>query len=140
MWRLYDYSGAKTPYAKLKSDRNCSRSPGSGRKRKTSDRSDCLITKHSKSGTPTKKQLQCICSITGSEWGQSFIQNYTVTPKREGYQVEKKDKKPFVSEIGSNRLARISCACQHNGWSADDWKHVVFVEWCVLKSKERPTK
>ena len=54
------YSGAKKLSTKLKSDRNCSRSPGSGRKRKTSDRSDCFITKHSKSGTPTKKQLQSI--------------------------------------------------------------------------------
>ena len=54
------YSGAKKLCAKLKPDRNCSRSPGSGRKRKTSDRSDCFIIKHSKSGIPTKKQLQCI--------------------------------------------------------------------------------
>ena len=40
--------------------------------------------------------------------------------------MENKDKKPFVSEIRSNRLARISCACEHNGWSVDDWKHVVW--------------
>ena len=53
------YSGAKKLCAKLKSDRDCSRPPGSGRKRKTSDRSDCFII-NSKSGTPMKKQLQCI--------------------------------------------------------------------------------
>ena len=23
-------------------------------------------------------------------------------------------------------LTRISCACEHNGWSVDDWKHVVW--------------
>ena len=56
--KQFRYSGAKKLCAKLKSDRNCSRSPGSGRKRKTSDRSDCFIIKHFKSGTPTKKQLQ----------------------------------------------------------------------------------
>ena len=46
--------------AKLKSDMNCSRSPGSGRKRKTSDRSDCFIIKHSKSCTPTKEQIYSV--------------------------------------------------------------------------------
>ena len=92
-YEIWKNSGAKTLCAKLKSDRNCSRSPGSGQKPKTSDQSDCLLIKHSKSGTPTKKQLQCIWTITGSEWGQSYVQNYTVTPKRDqGYQVEKKNK------------------------------------------------
>ena len=40
--------------------------------------------------------------------------------------MEKKDKKPFVSEIRLNRLARISCACEHNGCCVDDWKHVIW--------------
>ena len=51
------YSGAKKLCAKLKSSGNCHRTPGSGRKRKTSDRSDRCIVKHSKIETPTKKQL-----------------------------------------------------------------------------------
>ena len=47
--------------AKLKSDRKCSRSPRSGRSDQSdSDRSDCFIIKHSKSGTPTKEQLYSV--------------------------------------------------------------------------------
>ena len=40
--------------------------------------------------------------------------------------MEKKREKKFVSEISSNRLTRKSCAYERNGWSVDDWKHVVW--------------
>ena len=51
------YTGAKKLCAKLKTTGNCDGTPGSGRNRKTTDRSDRFIVKHSQAGTPTKKQL-----------------------------------------------------------------------------------
>ena len=52
------YSGAKKICSKLKLTGDCGRTPGSGRKRKTTERSDRFIAKSSKSGTPTKKEIK----------------------------------------------------------------------------------
>ena len=52
----FSYAGAKI-CAKLKLSGDCHRNPGSGRKRKTSERTDRYIVRQSKIGTPTKKHL-----------------------------------------------------------------------------------
>ena len=52
---------------------------------------------------------------------------------------EKKIKKPFVCEIRSNRLARMSFACEHNGWS-DESPFVLrnqCAEFCCRINKEK---
>ena len=49
------YAGAKNICAKLKSSGDCHRMPCSGRKRKTSERTDRFIVRQSKIGTPTKE-------------------------------------------------------------------------------------
>ena len=51
------YSGTKKLCAKLKLSGSCGRSPGSGRKRKTTEHSDRFIVKSSKAGTLTKKEI-----------------------------------------------------------------------------------
>ena len=51
------YSGAKKICSKLKLTGDCGQTSGSGRKRKTTERSDRFIAKSLKSGTPTKKEI-----------------------------------------------------------------------------------
>ena len=91
--------------------RNCSRTPGSGRKGKKSARRDRFITKRSKWGTPTKKQL------SDEIHAQNGINVSSKTQQRhleeKGIKWRKKFRKQFVSE--NNHLARISFAREHNG-------------------------
>lgn len=100
---------------------NCSRTPGSRRKRKTTDRSDRFIVKRSKAGTPTKKQQ------TGEVEAQTGVK---VSPrtihrrlKEKGINWRKKSKKLYVRE--KNCLLPLSFAREHIGWSVDQWKRVV---------------
>ena len=51
------YSGAKKLCSKLKLTGDCGHTHGSGRTRKTTERSDRFIAKCSKSGTPSKKEI-----------------------------------------------------------------------------------
>ena len=55
-----------------------------------------------------------------------YLMNYglRMESKEKGIKWRKKIKKPFVSE--KNRLAWISFAREHNGWSVDYWKRVVW--------------
>ena len=52
-----NYAGANKICAKLKLCGDCHRTPGSSRKRKTSERIDRFIVRQSKIGTATKKHL-----------------------------------------------------------------------------------
>ena len=120
------YSGAKKLCAKLKLSGSCGRSPGSGRKRKTSERSDRFIVKCSKAGTPTKKEIAYqLKAQTGDKVSCKTIQRRL---KEKGLAWRKKSKKPYVSE--KNRLLRLSFSREHVGWSDDQWKRVV---WSVSR-------
>ena len=116
------YSGAKKLCAKLKTTGNCDPTPGSGRNRKTTDRSNRFIVKCSQAGTPTKKQL------AGELEAQTGVKVSTTTIKRrlreKGIMWRKKSKKPLVSEM--NRLLRLKFAREHGGWNVDQWKRVVW--------------
>ena len=86
--------------------------------KETTNRSDCLITKSSKSGTPTKHQLADISSVKTI--------NHLL--KKSHQKEKKKSKKPFVSE--KNHLPRLSFACEHISENIDEWK------WVLLNSNE----
>ena len=67
------YSGAKKICSKLKLTGDCGRTPGSGRKRKTTERSDRFIVKSLKSGTPTKKEIRN--ELKNQNWCRSIYEN-----------------------------------------------------------------
>ena len=116
------YSGAKKICSKLKLSGDCGRTPGSGRKRKTTERSDRFIAKCSKSGTPTKKQITNeLKHQTGVEVSTKTIQRRL---REKGIHWRKKSKKPYVSE--KNRVARLKFAREHAGWSIEQWERVVW--------------
>ena len=116
------YSGAKKICSKLKLTGDCGRTPGSGRKRKTTERSDRFIAKSSKSGTPTKKEnTNELKNQTGVEVSTKTIQRRL---REKGITWRKKSKKPFVSK--KNRIARLKFAREHAGWSIEQWKRVVW--------------
>ena len=69
------YAGAKKICTKLKSSGDCHRKPGSGRKRKTSERTDRYIARQFKIGTPAKKHLaDTLKAQTGVNVSTSTIQ------------------------------------------------------------------
>ena len=115
-------SGAKNICSILKLTGDCGRNPGSGRKRKTTERSDRFITKSSKSGIPTKKE------ITKELKNQTGVEVSTKTTQRRLREKDitrrKKSKKPYVSE--KNRIARLKFARERAGWSIKQWKRVVW--------------
>ena len=116
------YSGAKKLCAKLKMSGKCHRNPGSGRKRKTSERSDRFIARQSKLGTPTKKQLARDLEIqTGVKVSSKTIQRRL---REKGIHWRKKLKKPFVSE--KNRAKRLAFAKEHADWDLEQWKRVIW--------------
>ena len=116
------YSGAKKICSKYKLTGDCGRTPGSGRKRKTTERSDRFTAKSSKSGTPTKKEITNeLKNQTGVEVSTKTIQRRL---KEKGITWRKKSKKPYVSK--KNRIARLKFAREHADWSIEQWKRVVW--------------
>ena len=117
-----NYSGAKKICSKLKLTGDCGRTPGSGRKRKTTERSDRFTAKSSKSGTPIKKEITNeLKNQTGVEVSTKTIQRRL---KEKGITWQKKSKKPYVGK--KNRFARLKFAREHAGWSIEQWKRVVW--------------
>ena len=116
------YAGAKKICARLKSSGDCHRTPGSGRKRKTSERTDRFIVRQSEIGTPTKKHLaDSLEAQTGINASKSTIQRRL---RENGMQWSKKTRKSFVSE--KNRLKRLAFAREHVHWDLDQWKSVIW--------------
>ena len=116
------YAGAKKICAKLKSNGDCHRTPGSGRKRKTSERSDRFIVRQSKIGTPNKKELaDALQDQNGVKVSTSTIQRRL---RENGIHWRKQAKKSFVSE--KNRLRRLAFAWEHVDWDVDQWKNVIW--------------
>lgn len=116
------YSGAKKLCAKLKVSGSCDRSPGSGRKRKTTERSDRFIVKCAKADNPTKKAIaDQLLAQTGAKVCVKTIQRRL---KQKGLAWRKKSKKPYVGE--KNRVLRLSFAREHVNWSVHQWKRVVW--------------
>ena len=116
------YSGAKKLCAKLKSSGSCGRTPGSGCKRKTTERSDRFIVKCAKAGTLTKVEIvNELKNQTNVKVCSKTIQRRL---KEKGLIWKKKCKKPYVSE--KNRKARLASARELVGWSLDQWKRVVW--------------
>ena len=115
-------SGGKKICSKSKLTGDCGRTPGSGRKRKTTERSDRFIAKSSKSGTPTKKEIRNeLKNQTSVEVSTKTIQRRL---REKGITWRKKSKKPYVSE--KNRIARLKFAREHAGWNIEQWKRVVW--------------
>ena len=106
------YAGAKKICAKLKSNGDCHRTPGSGRKRKTSERSDRFIVRQSKIGTPTKKELaDALQDQNGVKVSTSTIQRRL---RENGIHWRKKAKKscrPRSPDVD---------------WDVDQWKNVIW--------------
>ena len=116
------YAGAKKICAKLKSSGDCHCTPGSGRKRKTSERTDRFIVRQSKIGTPTKKHLaHSLKAQTGVKVSTSTIQRRL---RENGIHWRKKTRRSFVSE--KNRLKRLAFAREHVHWNLDQWKSVIW--------------
>ena len=79
---------------KLKLTGDCGRTHGSGRKRKTTERSDRFIAKCSKSGTPSKKEIANeLRTQTGVEVSTKTIQRRL---REKGITWRKESKKPYV--------------------------------------------
>ena len=130
------YSGAKKLCAKLKLSGSCGRSPGSGRKRKTTERSDRFIVKCSKAGTPTKNEMADeLKAQTGDKVSSKTIQR-RLKEKRLAWR--KKSKKPYVSE--KNRVLCLSSAREHVGRSVDQWKRVVWSDESPLCLQNQSTQ
>ena len=116
------YAGAKKICARLKSSGDCHRTHGSGRKRKTSERTDQFIVRQSKIGTPTKKHLaDSLEAQTGIKVSTSTIQRRLL---ENGIHWRKKTRKSFVSE--KNRPKRLAIAREHVHWDLDQWKSVLW--------------
>ena len=120
------YSGAKKLCAKLKSSGSCGRTPGSGCKRKTTERSDRFIFKCANAGTLTKAEIvnelknQTNVKVCSKTIQHRLKEKGLIWKKK----CKKKCKKPYVSE--KNRKARLAFAREHVGWSLDQWKRVVW--------------
>ena len=116
------YAGAKKICARLKSSGDCHRTPGSGRKRKTSERTVRFIVRQSKIGTPTKKHLaDSLKAQTGVKVSTSTIQRRL---RENRIHWRKKTRKSIVSE--KNRQKRLAFAREHVHWDLDQWKSVIW--------------
>ena len=116
------YSRAKKLCSKLKLTGDCARNPGSGRKRKTTERSDRFIAKCSKSRTPSKKKnANELRTPTAVKVSTKTVQRRL---KEKGITWQKKSKKLYASE--KNRRVRLKFAREHVGWSIEQSKRVVW--------------
>ena len=118
----FGHSEAKKLCAKLKSSRKCHRTPGSRRKRKTSERSDRFIVSKSKLGAPTEKQpTRDLEAQTGVKVLSKTIQRRL---REKGIHWRKKSKKPFLSD--KNCRKHLAFAKEHADWDLEDWKRVIW--------------
>ena len=92
----------------------------------TTDRSDRIIIKNSKTGTPTKHQLaDKLEAQTGVKLSAKTINHLL---KERELKWRKKSGKPFGGE--KNRLPRLSSAREHISGNIDEW------EWVLLNPIE----
>ena len=108
-------------FKRIMETKSYARRPGSGRKRKTSDKDDTRIIREVKKNRciSAKDIMKEIPELKVSEWTirrrineKSEFASYWQT------------KKPFISEV--NRRRRVEWAKAHLNWSLSDWKKVLW--------------